>query len=792
MSILSGLRVIEISSGGSAAWATKHFADWGAEVTILEPASGTPLRDEPPLFEKDGARNSATWTWLSRGKQAIRVGSRKFSMSDAVALCQAADVLLIESELCRDVLGQTPAELQQRVDGATSCVLIEPFAAGGPYAGYRATELGATALGGWMSQLGDPRREPVRPGFAPLPRVAGIYAFVAALLALRHLEQGGAPQFVELSLQGVAASICTPGWLTKSMSGLLSERIGNLWPLGVMECADGYVGVPPLTATHWELLCQLMEIEDVLALPEGRSPAYRMRHSRELYERVKPWLSERTRAQVFEEAQAWRLPSAQVQTIADRLACPQLAARGFWQESEIDGVAVKVPRVPYSITGVAPVTRGDLKEIDSIAPRAVRAVRPAGQSAPLPFEGLRVLDLTAFWSGPYATMLLGALGADVIKIESIQRPDPYRYTLVQPDKEHWFERSPVWNDTNCDKRSLTLDLSTHDGKTIFERLVLHADVVISNFSNRVMPNLGLTNQRLLQLNPQLIAVTMPGYGPGGPWEEYVGYAIAFEQLVIASMTGYADGPPLYGGGFCDPLVGMHTVAALTLALRQREQTGRGLAVEVTQCEVLDSILAPEAIAVQLGAPVPGRRGNKHAWMAPHNAYRVAGRDAWLTIAVSSDEEFAALGNVLGQPDLARDVRFAIAAARKENEVALDETIAQLVLDRDGGELERELQAAGVHACRVIKAYELDGDPGLQLQGFFQSVSRETTGTHVFKTWPFRFSDIDTAHKRPPPLLGEHNDELLRGLLGLSAEEIAQLASRHVIGREPTALAGQNA
>ena len=120
-----------------------------------------------------------------------------------------------------------------------------------------------------MSQLGDPRREPVRPGFAPLPRVAGVFAFVAALIALRHLRQGGAPQFVELSLQAVAASICTPGWLTKSMIGALSERIGDLWPLGVMKCADGYVGVPPLTATHWELLCQLMGIADVLELARG-------------------------------------------------------------------------------------------------------------------------------------------------------------------------------------------------------------------------------------------------------------------------------------------------------------------------------------------------------------------------------------------------------------------------------------------------------------------------------------------------------------------------------------------
>ncbi len=790
MSLLEGLRVIEVSASGSAAWAAKHFADWGAQVTILEPAAGTPLRDEPPFYEKGGTRKSALWAWLSRGKSAVRIGAG-LSQASALAACQASDVVLIETEPCGDVLGVAPAELRQQLGGRATCVLIAPFAVDGPYARYSATELGASAMGGWMSQLGDPRREPVRPGFAPLPRVAGVYAFVAALIALRHLRQGGAPQLVDLSLQAVAASICTPGWLTKSMLGALSERIGDLWPLGVMKCADGYAGVPPLTATHWELLCQLMGIADVLDLPEGRSPLYRARHSRELYERVKPWLDARTRAQVFEEAQAWRLPAAPVQTIADRLACPQLAARGFWQETEIDGTAVKTPRVSYSIAGVDPATRGELREVASLPSGEPLDVRSDDRAARAPFAGLRVLDLTQFWSGPYATMLLGGLGADVIKIESVQRPDPYRYTLVEPGAERWYERGPVWNDTNCDKRSLTLDLASHVGRGLFERLVAQADVAISNFSNRVMPNLGLTNERLLELNPRLIAVLMPGYGPGGPWQEYVGYAIAFEQLVTASMTGYADGPPLYAGGFCDPLVGMHTVAAIELALRQREQTGTGASIEVAQCETLDGLLAPEAIAVQLDGPVPGRRGNKHDWMAPHDAYRVAGKDAWLTIAVSSDGEFSALGRAIGAPELAQDERFATIAARKQNEAALDEAIAERMLDRDGLELERALQAAGVKACRVIKAYDLAEDAGLEHLRFFQTLTRESSGAHAYKTWPFRFSSIDASHKRPAPLLGEHGADILRELLGVSTEELARLEREHVTGREPVTLRGQN-
>lgn len=778
MSILHGLHVIEISANGAAAMAAKHFADWGASVSVIEPPSGTPLRSEPPYYEQDGERRSASWQWLSRGKTAVRLAPE-----DARRLCARADVLLIESECAREVLGLAPAEVGPQLDGRMSVVLISPFATDGPYAHYAASDLGINALGGWMSVMGSPDRAPLSAGRNLIARVTGVYAFVAALIALRHVRQGGAPQFVDLSAQAVAASMVSAPWMIKSMAGFDYERTGNAWPLGAMECAGGFVGVPPLTALHWELLCGLMGIEDVLEHPKGRDPAYRARHSAELYERVKPWLRERTRRQVFEEAQAWRLPAAPVETVAERLDCPQLAARGFWRMAAIEGCDLKVPRPSFLIEGLEPVERAPLREVSSIAVTEPPPRRRDGAPA-LPFEGLRVLDLTTFWSGPSATSLLGALGADVIKVESIQRPDPYRYQIVNMKRERWWEWSPIWNDCNTNKRGITLDLASPKGKELFERLVAQADVVMSNFSNRVMPNLGLTNDRLLEINPRVIAVTMPGYGPGGPWENYVGYAIAFELMACSSMTGYADGPPMYAGGFCDPLVGMHVVAALELALRRREETGRGMEVEVPQCEVLDSMFAPEQMAVQLGAPDPVRRGNKHDWMAPHDAYRVAGDDAWITIAVASDAEFDALCSALGLSALARDERFASIEARKANEAALDGVIAQGVADRDGVELENTLQSAGVKACRVVKGYRLTDDSGLRHIGLFETLLRDITGSHAYKRWPFSFSGIDTSHKLAPPLLGQHNHEVLASLLGLSHDELAQLDAERVIGTEP--------
>jgi crotonobetainyl-CoA:carnitine CoA-transferase CaiB-like acyl-CoA transferase len=254
------------------------------------------------------------------------------------------------------------------------------------------------------------------------------------------------------------------------------------------------------------------------------------------------------------------------------------------------------------------------------------------------------------------------------------------------------------------------------------------------------------------------------------------------------MTGYENDAPQMMGGFCDPIVGLHTVAAITLALSQREQTGSGTDVEVPQCETLDSIFAPEHIAVQHGMPVPTRSGNKHPWMAPHNAYRTAGNDQWITIAVASEAEFAALTRALGMPGLASDTRFATAAARKQDEAALDAAIAQAVAERDGAGLERDLQGLGVKACRVVKSYSLPDDQGLRHIGFFEELTRPITGTHWQKNFPFRFSGIETGHRRPAPVLSEHTAEVMKELLRLSNADIERLEAEGVIGGSVKAFA----
>lgn len=791
MTMLAGLRVLEMSANGAAAYAGKHLADWGADVLIVEPP-GAPLRQAPPYYVHEGEQRSAVWAWLSRGKALLEPTPPP---AELLRLCAEADVVLIESELAAPMLGLRAAEVRPRLEGRTTAVVVAPFATDGPYAEYAATDLGIQALGGWLGALGDGDREPVRAGMETMPRVTGLATAFATLTALRHVRHGGAPQYVEVSGQAVASSLLTSPWMSRSMTGMRPGRVGNRWPAGqewspannwpsgAMACADGYVCFPPLTAAHRASLMEMLGLADEEA---DHDPWAVRTNAGELFQRAQPWLQARTRMEIVHEAQRRRIPSLPIENVDERLTCPQLNARGFWEVAEVEGKAVKVPRVPYRIEGAKPVKRGPLRTAAGIAPKQGAGSATASTTPPSrPFEGVRVLDLTHFWSGPHGTMVLGTLGADVIKVESVQHPDAYRYTGAPAGGERPYEGAALWNDTNCDKRGLTLDLHSVEGKDLFERLVPLADVVINNFSNRVMPGLGLDAKRLLELNPRMIVVTLPGYGPDGPWGDWVGFGTAFEQLdVCSSITGYPDRPPRIMGGFSDPTVGLHTAIAIELALLRREKTGEGAVVEVCQTETVESLWAPEHVAVQLGAPLPMRCRNHHAWMAPHNVYEAAGDDTWVSIAVSSDEEFQLLAGELGLAGLAGDARFATVPARKANEDELDRHVAAAVRTRDQFDLERRLQSLGVKACHVVPPSALADDPGLQHIGFFEWLDRPYSGRHPYKTWPFRFSEVDTRHRMAAPTLGEHTRDVLSGLLGLDADELDRLEREQVVGTIP--------
>jgi crotonobetainyl-CoA:carnitine CoA-transferase CaiB-like acyl-CoA transferase len=380
-------------------------------------------------------------------------------------------------------------------------------------------------------------------------------------------------------------------------------------------------------------------------------------------------------------------------------------------------------------------------------------------------------------------MYLATLGADVIKIESVQRPDGYRFTQTFAQLgEDYYEHSTTYQSSNLGKRNLTLDLSRPEGRDLLRRLAATADVVLENFSPRVMENFGLDYPRLREIKPDVVMIRMPGFGLEGPWRDFVGWALVIEQVTGMSwITGHPDGPPLGPGGFIDCAVSMHAGVALQAALAHRDRTGEGQLIELAQIETGACLTAEQVIDFSMNGRVQERTGNRDRAMAPQGAYPCRD-EAWIALSVRDDADWQRLVALLGEPGWARSPELATVAGRRARHDEIDEGLAAWTRERDADELVSELCSSRIPAARCLVATRMYGEPHLEARGYYQAIEHPRSGVRRHPVWPLRFSFGPHPHYRgPAPTLGQHNDEILGGELGLSAEELAELRATAVIG-----------
>ena len=412
--------------------------------------------------------------------------------------------------------------------------------------------------------------------------------------------------------------------------------------------------------------------------------------------------------------------------------------------------------------------------------------------------GLRILDLSQVAAGPYATMFLGLMGAEVIKIESLSRMDINRgKARPSPDDLRVYPNGNPgehpWNTTahhvhrNINKRSLTLDLSAKRGKELFLELAKVCDVLVENYRGSVMDRLGLGYDVVSRLNPGLIYMKISSQGANGPEANYGSLGSTLEQTAgLASITGYDDGLPLMTNlVYPDPVVGILSFGALMTALRRRLKTGSGCLVDLSQREVTPMLLGEAILDFSVTGRIAGTMGNRHRDMAPQGVYPCSGEDMWVAISVSSDEEWKSLCRVMGQPHLASDSRFADPKSRRNNHDDIDLVISTWTETQDHYQVMYLLQAQGVPAAPVLKGGEVIDDPHLESRGFWDVVNHPEAGTYKQVTTPWLLSNSPRATSTPAPGLGEHNYQVLSGLLGLSKSEIDTLAQKGVIGNTPT-------
>ena len=417
-------------------------------------------------------------------------------------------------------------------------------------------------------------------------------------------------------------------------------------------------------------------------------------------------------------------------------------------------------------------------------------------------EGVRVLDLTRGWSGPIGARTLADLGAEVIKIEALTGrgmatvetpPDPKDYAKVchasYPDNDPGdepYNRYGPFNEYHRNKLSLTLDLTRDDCKEVFRTLASISDVVLDNYSPRVMRNFGLDYPALTQVNPSIIMIAMPGFGMTGPHRNHVSYGTNIEPTAgFSNLIGYSDSMPYKSGeAYPDPNAGIHAVGAVLTALFYRRRTGRGQFIDLSQNEAAVGLIGESLLAFSMNREEPVRTGNRHPYYAPHGCYRCRGEDRWVTIAVTSDEEWNAFRDAMGNPPWAREEKFADQFSRWQHLEEMDAHISRWTAERDYMEVMHTLQTSGVPAGAVFTNQDIVEDPHLKERGYFWEIPHSKAGTLPFPGAPMRLSKTPCRLRMPAPLLGEHNRYVLQELVGVPAEGVARLEVEEAIGTRP--------
>jgi crotonobetainyl-CoA:carnitine CoA-transferase CaiB-like acyl-CoA transferase len=790
--LLADLTIVELPGPAGVAYCAKLLADAGARVVKVEPPEGDP--DRAGTGPAVGG-SSAHFLAFNTGKASYVLDpAAPGCPSQLESLISAADVLILGGPGDDPYgVGERAAEWAQRYP---SLVVTElsPFGTFGPRASWTSSRLVQYASSCWMHVTGLPDREPLAPGGSFAESIPGLGAAAAALMALWWRDQaGGVGQVVDVSAQEVML-LCQPYLeVGYAYTGASRRRNGMPFPMTIVPAADGYLGVNVLTQTQWELLCTYMGQPELIDDDRLSDARHRGAHARELTELVAGWAADKERAPVFSEGQSWRIPLGYVPYLHEVRGMAQHQAREFFVPVVQDGRVIEYPTLPFIVdscrTPVRPAPAlgaGEGGALPASRPRSPdqrSSARTVGVPARGPLSGLRVVDLSMYWSGPLAADVLAQYGAEVIKIESVQRVDGWRGMAADPG----IERSNIFNGVNLNKLGITLDLTSEEGLGLLKPLVQRADVLIENFSPRVMGNFGLTDDVLHGWQPNLIVLSMPAFGQIGPWRDFVGFAPTIEQLSgLPELTGYREGPPmLTGNSVADPCAGLFGAFAALTVLRHRRSRPGGAHIDLSQLEAMTSLLAPELVAEQLGGSPPARLGNSSPGVVPSGCYRAAGDNNWIVITAGSDEAWDGL-NAVAARGWGEDLRFISAEARGQHARVLDQLIDAWTSLHDAGTLADDLQSHGVAAAAVCTPQSLYEDVHLAGRGSTKELDRAHVGPVRYPVLPFKFSRTPGHVDRAGPTLGQDNDRVLGGLLGVSAPRLAALRANRVIGESPEA------
>jgi crotonobetainyl-CoA:carnitine CoA-transferase CaiB-like acyl-CoA transferase len=740
--MLQDVVVLELGWRESIGWCGRMLSDLGAQV--LRQADG------------NASPEDLTLSYLQAGKTPVTVG-------DALGV---VDVVVTDG---RDSVTAQLLESLCRCNPRLVTVSVTDYGLTGPLAATPASELTLQAEAGIVALHPTGKRPPVGMGIALAEQVSGYWAAAAAVMGLLAVEAGADGTSADVSRFESVVSVLQFPWLFPQLAsqGHFPYPVPQMAVPGIEPCKDGWVCVVAVSPQQWARF-KALAADPVLNDPRFDAVPERIRLVQELRPRIREFTARHTVAELVELGILHRIPIVPVTTPHTVAEFAPYAER-LSVLNAVDG-RYKYPRSPFRI---------------EVGAAHLPQERPVSASATpaRPLRGLRVVEIGTFQAGPLVGAHLAALGADVVRVESDNKPDAVRFTGAAPSVERFWERAAPFLGVNIGKRAISADLSEPLDRSIIERLIASSDVLVENYVPRVLDERGLDYAGVRALRDDIVMIRMPAWGSTGRWRHSPGFTYTANAASgLSWLTGYADDEPLLTGSIIDPIAGLVATTAALVAIRHRSRTGAGALIEVPLCDVALQLTARHIVAASSGAAV-GRRGNDGKDAALQGIYR-ARDNRWVALTVATDTEWTALCELAGEPEWARDDDLAHATGRLRRHNELDAALADLCAEFNSAELVSTLRSRGIAAAPVELGTELIDHPQVNARRRVFTADHPVVGTARYLGFPVVFShDQVPAPSGAAPLFGEHNRDVLAEV-GFTSDEIERFEAAGTLACSP--------
>ena len=820
---LSDCIVLDLTEGGFN-WCGKVLADFGADVIKVEPPGGSATRSRGPFVDgRPGPERSLFWAAYCVNKGSVVIDLDEPAGIDRFRrLADGADILIesFRPGYMSD-LGLEYDDLSASNPGLVY-TSVTPFGQTGPYSQYLASDMVAWSMGGMQYICGDADRPPMRVGAPQAELHAGGQAAMGTMAAYWHRQNTGQGQHVDVSMQTSVMWTLMNATPFPPLHGINLERKGAFRSTGEREfrqifpCRDGHVTIltnPRTMAPLTEWMAEegaapgwLLEIDwDGWRAPDPEEEPERVEKSNEIKRLVEEFVASKTKDELYLRAIQDGMMIAPCNSVGDIAGSVQLKARDFWTMVDYAAIGrslthlgpfIKMSESPIRVRRPAPeVGEHDGEVLADVGTRSISTPArrtPDSPPGPMPFNGLRVLDFTWVGVGPITIKHLADFGADVIRIESVSRPDVLRNAAPFKDGVAGINRSQFSASYNTSKRGLGLNLASPEGRELVRKIIREwkPDVIAESFTPRVMRGWGLGYADVREMLPDVVYFSTCQQGQTGPHSSYAGFGqLAASLAGFYYVTGWPDRDPAGPyGAYSDFINPPNAAATIVAALEFRRRTGMGQHLDLSQFECSTHYLAPFIMDHITNGATLERRGNEDDIHAPHNVYRCADAEriytgvgaSWIAIAVADDAQWRSLCTIMGRTDWIEDERFRTLDSRRKYAALIDDGIANWTRDKNARQLMDDLQRAGVPAGLVQSQADLWEDPQVAHRGFFQWLDHTECGPMPYDGIVSHLSKTPGALRRPQALVGKHNEEILREILGMDDGVIEGLVALGVL------------